>query len=80
MIKEDVVIEITEQNKVYVIPFDIINEIPINGVTDVCTRKLAYKKYNIVGEVYNGDTLLYKKRTAYEDDYSEFIDPELEED
>jgi len=80
MTKEDVVIENAENNKVYVILFDINSNTPIGGDIGIQSRKKAFKEYNVVGEIYNGEIDLYINKNEDDYDYSDFIDPDLEED
>ena len=67
---EPVVIESIEgSNIVSVFPYDEDNSVVLSGVIDTTAKTLAYKKYDVVGEIVNGIVVLFGESALdpYED-------------
>jgi len=77
--KEEVIIEYIDGQEVSIVPYDTYNKIIIGGSIDVLTLQEAREKYEIIGELANGDVKLYSD--DYEEEiYDESFDEMFEEE
>jgi len=50
------------------------------AILDVCTLQVAGHRYDIVGEIFKGNTKIFNENEEEDESYSEFLDPDIEED
>ena len=62
---EEVAIEYLDNDLITVTEVDSYFKIVIDSPLEVTTKKSAFEKYNIVGEIYNGLLKLYKYNMKY---------------
>jgi len=72
--KETVLIENLDNDRVCIYSNDL------GIVLEVCTKRIALKRYNIIGEIYGGETKYFNSEEEEIETYSELLDPDVEED
>ena len=78
--KDTVLLEYIGDNKVSVIPYDL-EEAIFGEPLEVTTREDATEKYDIVGELFEGEVILNNSNSNddYNEDYSNIDDNDEEE-
>jgi len=60
MVANTVLIEAYDfSDKIYVIPFDDVGNMVFGSVLEVLSRKDAFENYTVVGEISNGEIVLF---------------------
>lgn len=75
---DEVIIEYLDGKKVSIYLYDRDTDNLIGGSMEVLDKKEAQEKYNIVGEIFEGEIMLYDRDHYEEEDFSDISD--LDED